>query len=136
MPRASLGDLLSLRSTWDTARLRAMNVQTSLNPAGSSPKQPMPSPRTVPSYLLATGPNDKRADLTGQISSSGVWWVVLAVEVLGGAPPCFPPPPPPPPPPEILGFCQNVYFSFLTEAQRHAQYRGRYALVRQVECAH
>jgi len=38
----------------------------------SSPKQPMPSPRTVSSYLPARGPNDKRADLTGQFSSSAV----------------------------------------------------------------
>jgi len=55
-----------------------MNVQTSLNPADSSPKQPMLSPRTVPSCLHATGPNDKRADLTGPISSSGLWWHLLS----------------------------------------------------------
>ena len=51
---------------------------SALIPAGSFPKQPMPSPRTMPSYLLATGPNDKRADLTGPFQSSGVSWYLLS----------------------------------------------------------
>ena len=32
----------------------------------------------------------------------------------------------------VVRFC----FLYLIEAQRHAQYRGRFAFVRQVECAH
>ena len=63
----------------------AMNVNAS--PA-SSPKQPMPSPRTVTPYLPDMSPNDKRADSTGPMLLSGV-----CVEDSGGlaAPsPCAP----------------------------------------------
>ena len=38
------------------------------------------------------------------------------------------------PPPGIWGFV-GKFFSYFTEAQRRAQYRGRFAFVRQVECA-
>ena len=37
---------------------------------------------------------------------------------------------------ELLGFCEKVFFFYLIEAQRRAQYRDRFAFVRQVECAH
>ena len=37
---------------------------------------------------------------------------------------------------ELLGFCKNVYFSHLIEAQRHAQYRAGFAFVSCVDFGH
>ena len=40
-------------------------------------------------------------------------------------------------PPGLSGFCQILnFFYYSIEAQWHALYRGRFAFVRQVECAH
>ena len=39
-------------------------------------------------------------------------------------------------PRELLGLCQILYFSYLTEAQRRAQYRGGFAFVSWVDFGH
>ena len=40
------------------------------------------------------------------------------------------------PSPRFWGFVRMLFSKLLNEAQRHAQYRGRFAFARQVECAH
>ena len=40
------------------------------------------------------------------------------------------------PPPGFWGFVRKFLFSYLIDAQLHAQNSGRFAFVRQAECAH
>ena len=70
--------VVAIHARYSTVRLRAMNAQTPLNSADSFPKQPKTSQRTAPLCLPATGPNDKRLDLAGPISSSVAFCIVVS----------------------------------------------------------